>query len=91
MNKNWYEFQQEVLARRSEAWMATQLAALECYAAKVDAYRARFEKAGYLKEHPVVEALTKHAAARMDVPQPEKPPLGLPELSKPDFTAPPRS
>ena len=58
--------------------------------ARVDVYRARLEKAGYTKEHPVVEALVKHAAARMDAPKPEKPPLELPELPKFDFTAPPR-
>ena len=78
---------------------------MECYAARVDVYRARLEKAGYLKEHPVDEALTKHAAARMNVPKPEKPPLEpptldmlkpeippleLPEMPKFDFTAPPR-
>ena len=68
MNKNWHKLQQEALARRSEAWMATHLAALECYAARVEVYRARVEKAGYLKEHSVDEALVKQAAARMDVP-----------------------
>lgn len=79
MNKNWHKLQQEALARRSEVWMATNLAALEYYAARVDVYRARLEKAGYTKEHPVVEALVKHAAAaRMDVPKPEKPPLEPP-------------
>ena len=105
MNPNWHKLQQEALARRSEAWRTTHLAALECYAARVDVYRARLEKAGYLKEHPVDEALTKHAAARMNVPKPEKPPLEpptldmlkpeippleLPEMPKFDFTAPPR-
>lgn len=91
MNKNWHKLQQEALALRSEAWMATHLAALECYAARVDAYRARLEKAGYSKEHPADETLAKHATVRMDVPQPEKTPLELPELPKPDFTTPPRS
>ena len=103
MNQNWYKLEQEALARRSEAWMTTHLAVLECYAAKVDAYRARVEKAGYTKEHPVVDALVKHAAAaRMDVPNPwmpkpeiqipplEPPTLDLPKLPKFDFTAPPR-
>lgn len=68
MNKNWHKLQQEALARRSEAWMATHLAALECYAVRVDAYRARVEKAGYSKEYSVDEVLVKQAAARMDVP-----------------------
>ena len=44
MNKNWHKLQQEALARRSEAWMAPHLAALECYAARVDFYRARVEE-----------------------------------------------
>ena len=103
MSKNLYQTQQEALARRSEEWMTTHLAVLEYYAAKVDACRARVEKAGYTKEHPVVDALVKHAAAaRMDVPNPwmpkpeiqipplEPPTLELPELPKFDITAPPK-
>lgn len=91
MNQNWYKLQQEALARRSEAWMTTHLAVLECYAAKVDACRARVEKAGYTKEHPVVDALVKHAAAaRMDVPNPwiPKPEIQIPPLEPPTLDLP---
>lgn len=90
MSKNLHQTQQEALARRGEALMATHLAVLECYAARVDLFRARLEKTGYTKEHPIVDALAKHAAAaRMDVPKLEIPPLELPELPKFDFKAPP--
>ena len=95
---NWYKLQQEGLARHGEALMAIHRAVLERYAAKVDEYRARAEKAGYTKDHPVVDALVKHAAAaRMEVPspwipKPEIPRLEIPtpEFPKFDFTAPPK-
>ena len=95
MNPNWHKLQQEALARRSEAWMTTHLAVLECYAARVDACRARLEKAGYTKDHPIVYALTKHAAAaRMDfpnpwTPKPETPPLEPLTLALPKLEIPP--
>ena len=78
------------MALANTFWIDVYRTVLDRYAAKVDEWRLRAENAGYTKDHPVVEALSKHAAAaRMDVPKLEIPPLELPELPKFDFTAPP--
>lgn len=93
MNQNLYKLQQDEL-------LAIHRAVLDRYAAKVDEVRLRAESYGYTKDHPVVEALSKHAAAaRMDfpnpwAPNPEIPQVEIPridstELALPELPAPP--
>lgn len=90
------------IAIHREEWLAAHRTVLDRYAAKVDECRLRAENAGYTKDHPVVEALSKHAAAaRMDFPNPwapnpeipqvEIPRLDITELALPELPAPPRN
>lgn len=96
------ENNQEELARRGEELTAIHRAVLDRYAAKVDEVRLRAESYGYTKDHPVVDALSKHAAAaRMDFPNPwapnpeipqvEIPRLDITGLTLPELPEPPRN
>ena len=96
------ESNQEKLARRGEELTAIHRAVLERHAAKVDECRELIEKAGYTKDNPVVDALSKHAAAaRMyfpnpwapnpEIPQVEIPRLDLTGLALQELPAPPRN
>lgn len=75
MNPQWETFWKQDLERRAEearALMERNRCLMDVYRAKMDAYIAIAERAGFTKDHPLVQEMAKHL--------PDMPAMKLPEF-----------
>jgi hypothetical protein len=100
MNPQWETFWKQDLERRAEEALAPierNRCLMDVYQAKVDAYIAIAERAGFNKDHPLVQEMAKQLPdmpamklpefdfATINIPSIDIPPPSIPVLDIPDI------
>ena len=90
MNPQWETFWKQDLERRAEearALMERNRCLMDVYQAKMDAYIAIAERAGFTKDHPLVQEMARQLPdmpamkpPEFDIPPPSTPVLDIPDI-----------
>lgn len=90
MNQDWQKLWKQDLERRAEearALMERNRCRMDVYRAKMDAYIAIAERAGFTKDHPLVQEMARQLPdmpamkpPEFDIPHPSIPVLDIPDI-----------